>query len=72
MPPGFEKVPGEIAVYCDFGDVLLHDARLWHAAARATDDPPLGVRRHIRGSWHGGARLPAGHGVDDFIKNAKR
>jgi hypothetical protein len=50
----------------------LHDARLWHAAARATDDPPLGVRRHVRGSWHGGARLPAGHGVDDFIKNAKR
>ena len=72
MPPGFEKVPGEIALYCDVGDVLLHDARLWHAAARATDDPPLGVRRHVRGSWHGGARLPAGHGVDDFIKNAKR
>ena len=72
MPPGFEKVPGEIALYCDVGDVLLHDARLWHAAARATDDPPLGVRRHVRGSWHGGTRLPAGHGVDDFIKNAKR
>ena len=24
MPLGFEKVPGEVAVYCDGGDVMLH------------------------------------------------
>lgn len=72
IPLGFEKVPGEIAVYCDHGDVLLHDAHLWHSAARATEDPPGGVRRHLRGGWHGGERLADGHGVDDFVKNAAR
>ena len=72
IPLGFEKVPGEIAVYCDYGDVLLHDAHLWHSAARATEDPPHGVRRHIRGGWHVGARLAEGHGLDDFVKNAAR
>src|SRR5690349_11229330 len=34
MPHGFEKVPGEVAVYCDRGDVILHHCDLWHAAAR--------------------------------------
>lgn len=72
LPLGFEKVPGEVAVYADRGDVLLHDAHLWHAAARATEDPPDGVRRHLRGSFYGGARLAPGHGVDDFVKNARR
>lgn len=72
IPLGFEKVPGEIPVYCDHGDVLLHDAHLWHSAARATEDPPAGVRRHIRGGWHAGTRLAPGHGVDDFVKNAAR
>jgi hypothetical protein len=72
IPLGFEKVPGEIAVYCDYGDVLLHDANLWHSAARATEDPPHGVRRHIRGGWHAGTRLAEGHGLDDFVKNAQR
>lgn len=72
IPLGFEKVPGEIALYCDFGDVLLHDAHLWHSAARATEDPPAGVRRHIRGGWHAGTRLEPGHGTDDFVKNARR
>ena len=72
IPLGFEKVPGEIAVYCDFGDLLLHDAHLWHSAARATEDPPAGVRRHIRGGWHAGTRLAPGHGTDDFVKNARR
>lgn len=72
IPLGFEKVPGEIAVYCDYGDVLLHDAHLWHSAARATEDPPHGVRRHIRGGWHAGSRLAEGHGVEDFVKNAAR
>jgi len=30
------------------------------------------VRRHLRGSWHGGTRLEIGHGTDDFVKNALR
>jgi len=72
MPPAFEGVPGEIAVYAERGDVLLHDAHLWHSAARATDDGPAGVRRHLRGGWHGGERLDVGHGLDDFVKNAAR
>jgi ectoine hydroxylase-related dioxygenase (phytanoyl-CoA dioxygenase family) len=72
MPPGFEKVPGEIGVYCERGDVLLHHSDLWHAAARATDDGPASVRRHLRGSWYAGARLAPGHGTDDFVKNARR
>ena len=72
MPPAFEKVPGEIAVYCERGDVLLHHSNLWHSAARATEDPPLGVRRHLRGGWYAGERLEPGHGVEDFVKNAAR
>jgi phytanoyl-CoA dioxygenase PhyH len=72
MPPAFERVPGEIAVYAERGDVLLHDAHLWHSAARATDDGPAGIRRHLRGGWHGGERLVVGHGLDDFVKNAAR
>src|SRR5205807_9124826 len=69
MPPGFERVPGEVAVYADRGDVLLHEARLWHSAARGTDDGPGGIRRHLRGSWCAGTRLAVGHGADDFAKN---
>jgi ectoine hydroxylase-related dioxygenase (phytanoyl-CoA dioxygenase family) len=72
IPPGFERVPGEIAVYQERGDVLFHHADLWHAAARATADDDAAVRRHLRGSWHGGTRLPIGHGTDDFVKNARR
>jgi ectoine hydroxylase-related dioxygenase (phytanoyl-CoA dioxygenase family) len=72
MPPGFEKVAGEIGLYCERGDVLLHHADLWHSAARATDDGPGGIRRHIRGSWYGGERLAPGHGLADFVKNARR
>jgi hypothetical protein len=72
IPPGFERVPGEIAVYQERGDVLFHDADLWHGAARATADGADAVRRHLRGSWHGGTRLPVGHGTDDFVKNALR
>lgn len=72
MPPAFERVPGEVAAYAERGDVLLHDARLWHAAARATDDGPAGVRRHLRGGWYGGTPLERGHGLDDFVKNAAR
>jgi hypothetical protein len=72
QPLGFEPVIGEIAVYAERGDVILHDAHLWHSAARATEDPPGGVRRHIRGGYYGGTRLDEGHGVDDFVKNARR
>ncbi len=71
MPLGFEKVPGEVAVYCDRGDVIFHDAYLWHSAARATDDDTK--RRHLRGGWFSGAPLdPASEHVDDFVKNAAR
>ena len=72
IPLGFEKVPGELARYCDRGDVLLHHSRLWHAAARATEDGDAAVRRHVRGGWYGGTRLDPGHGLDDFVKNARR
>jgi hypothetical protein len=72
MPPGFEPVPGELALYCERGDVLLHHSDLWHAAARATDDGSGAIRRHVRGGWYGGARLEPHHGLDDFVKNARR
>jgi ectoine hydroxylase-related dioxygenase (phytanoyl-CoA dioxygenase family) len=70
MPLGFEKVPGEIALYAEVGDVLFHDCYLWHSAARATVDGS--VRRHVRGSWYGGAMAPRDLGPDDFVKNAAR
>ena len=72
MPPGFERVPGEIALYQERGDVLFHHADLWHGAARGTADGDAAVRRHLRGSWHGGVKLEVGHGTDDFVKNALR
>jgi ectoine hydroxylase-related dioxygenase (phytanoyl-CoA dioxygenase family) len=69
MPPGFGKVRGEVPVYCERGDVLLHDAYLWHSAARATDDAT--VRRHVRGGFQGGD--PALADVETgFVKNAAR
>jgi len=71
MPPGFEKVPGEVAVYAERGDILFHHCDVWHSAARATDEGD-GKRRHLRGSWYGGQRLQPGHGTDDFVKNARR
>jgi hypothetical protein len=72
IPLGFEHVPGEMAVYCERGDVLLHHSDLWHSAARATDDGDSAIRRHVRGGWYGGDHLPPNHGVDDFVKNARR
>jgi ectoine hydroxylase-related dioxygenase (phytanoyl-CoA dioxygenase family) len=71
MPLGFERLRGEIALYCERGDLLFHDAYLWHSAARATVD--TAVRRHIRGGWFSGA--PDSENSDfleDFIKNAAR
>ena len=72
MPPGFEKITGELALFCERGDVLLHHSDLWHSAARASDDGDAAVRRHVRGGWYGGTRLAPGHGVGDFVKNARR
>ncbi|MEI2653257.1 MAG: hypothetical protein V9G12_14120 [Microthrixaceae bacterium] len=58
MPLGFEKVPGEIATYCERGDVLFHDAYLWHSAARASAEGTM--RRHVRGGFlHRPTRRPA-------------
>lgn len=72
LPPAFERVPGEIALYQERGDVLFHHADLWHAAARGTADGDAAIRRHLRGSWHGGSKLDVGHGTEDFVKNAVR
>ena len=69
MPLGFEKVPGEIALYAERGDVLFHDCYLWHSAAAATVVPS--IRRHVRGSWYAGT-VPADMGPDDFVRNAAR
>ncbi len=69
MPLGFEKVPGETAVYCERGDLLLHDAYLWHAAARASDDDT--TRRHIRGGYFTGDKEGDGS-KEVFVKNAAR
>jgi ectoine hydroxylase-related dioxygenase (phytanoyl-CoA dioxygenase family) len=68
MPLAFEPVPGEIAVYAERGDVLLHDAYLWHSAARGTDDTTR--RRHVRGHWCTGEPLHSDDGR--FVKNAAR
>jgi hypothetical protein len=74
MPLGFEKVRGEVGVYAERGDLLLHHADLWHSAAKATEVGEAAIRRHYRGGWYGGERLPAdyGYGLHDFNKNAKR
>jgi hypothetical protein len=69
MPDAFQGIPGELALYCRRGDVLLHDCYLWHAAARGTDDT-LG-RRHLRGSWYTG-REEQGVVPGQFVKNAAR
>jgi ectoine hydroxylase-related dioxygenase (phytanoyl-CoA dioxygenase family) len=69
MPLGFEKVRGEIPVYTERGDIILHDAYLWHSAARATDDAT--TRRHVRGGYLNGD--PEGDGKREvFVKNAAR
>ena len=68
MPMRFESVPGEIPVYTERGDIILHDCYLWHSAAKATDEHT--ARRHVRGGYFGGDR--AGERVEQFIKNAAR
>src|SRR3984893_10658392 len=72
MPLGFEKVPGEVGVYCDRGDVMLHHSDLWHSAARATEDPPRSVRLQIRGTFPGGRRLASDEQMEPFNKTAAR
>ena len=72
MPLGFEKIAGEIPVYCDRGDVILHHCDLWHSAARATEDPPGGIRRHLRGSWNAGRKPAPDEEIEPFNKNAAR
>jgi hypothetical protein len=57
-PDQYEKVRGEVAVYCERGDLLLHHSHLWHAAARPSNDGA--VRRHIRGKWCSGSPIPGG------------
>ncbi|HTT88574.1 MAG TPA: phytanoyl-CoA dioxygenase family protein [Acidimicrobiales bacterium] len=69
MPLRFEMVPGEVPLYAQRGDILFHDCYLWHSAAVATDMEAR--RRHVRGSWYGGAR-PQDFGEKDFVKNAAR
>jgi Phytanoyl-CoA dioxygenase (PhyH) len=69
MPLRFDKVPGEIAVYADRGDIMFHDCYVWHSAAIATDLSSR--RRHVRGGWYGGS-APRNYGEADFVKNAAR
>jgi hypothetical protein len=57
-------------VYAERGDILFHDAYLWHSAARATDDDTW--RRHVRGGWFSGAGPIEGPHIDEFVKNAAR
>jgi ectoine hydroxylase-related dioxygenase (phytanoyl-CoA dioxygenase family) len=68
MPLRFESIPGEIPVYTERGDVILHDAYLWHSAARATSEDT--TRRHVRGGYFAGDQ--ATERVEQFIKNAAR
>ncbi len=68
----FDYVPGEVPVFADCGDIILHDYRLWHAAARGTADGLSGMRRHVRGAWYSGERYAADHGIGTFYKNASR
>eukprot|EP00951_Prasinocladus_malaysianus_P005054 scaffold35960_cov20-Prasinocladus_malaysianus.AAC.3 len=57
MPGKFEYIDGEMTLYCKPGDVLFHDYKLWHSAARATSDHGEGgTRRHLRGIWYSGQK----------------
>ncbi|MDC3123789.1 phytanoyl-CoA dioxygenase family protein [Gammaproteobacteria bacterium] len=69
---GFDHVQDEVAVFAGRGDIILHDYRLWHAAARGTADGLSGRRRHVRGSWYAGKRYAQDHGIGTFYKNAAR
>ena len=68
----FGPIAGEVPVYAAPGDIILHDYKLWHAAARGTADGVSGRRRHVRGGWFAGPKLPREHGIGYFNKNAAR
>ncbi len=70
MPLAHEPLLGEQALPCAFGDVLFHDAYLWHAASEAR--PQAGLhRRHLRVGWYSG---PEDQALDTrgFTRNAAR
>lgn len=69
-PAGYRKVPGEVAVYCERGDLLFHHSHLWHAAGRPSDE--AAVRRHLRGKWCSGPPVPAGAWDGSFDNSATR
>ncbi len=56
----------------ELGQCATHDSDLWHSTARATDDGEGGIRRHVRGGWYAGNRPAEKHGLEDFVKNARR
>jgi ectoine hydroxylase-related dioxygenase (phytanoyl-CoA dioxygenase family) len=68
----FDPIPGEIPVFAERGDVILHDYKLWHGAARGTAEGMAGRRRHVRGGYYAGTRPPRDYGIGKFYKNAAR
>ena len=68
----FNPISGEIPVFAERGDVILHDYKLWHGAARGTADGTAGRRRHIRGGYYAGEKPPRDFGIGKFYKNAAR
>jgi ectoine hydroxylase-related dioxygenase (phytanoyl-CoA dioxygenase family) len=69
-PAGFERIPGEVAVYCERGDLLFHHSHLVHSACRPSGDST--VRRHIRGKWCPGEPIPAGAWDGTFNNSATK
>jgi hypothetical protein len=67
-PAGFERIPGEVGVYCERGDLLFHHSHLVHSASRPSADTT--VRRHIRGKWCPGDPIPAGMWDGHFDNSA--
>lgn len=68
----FDAIKGEVPVFAERGDVILHDYKLWHSAARGTADGAAGRRRHIRGGYYAGVKPPRDFGIGRFYKNAAR
>ena len=68
----FDPMPGEIPVFAERGDVILHDYKLWHGAARGTAEGAVGRRRHVRGGYYAGIKPPKDFGIGKFYKNAAR
>gem|GEM_PF-413279 len=68
----FNPIPGEIPVFAQRGDVILHDYKLWHGAARGTAEGASGRRRHVRGGYYAGEKPSKDYGIGKFYKNAAR